>query len=103
MKGNMKFLSYSSHFAVAVTFEMAFRGQPLKRITGAEQRGLLETKLNLIAWIWSFGLNDLLFVRCCVFASAKSSRKVKLTLAKDKLLWACSQQCLIGCYKEVLV
>ena len=44
MKGNMKFLSYSSHFAVAVTFEMAFRGQPLKRITGAEQRGLLETK-----------------------------------------------------------
>ena len=106
MNGQISFLFFSSHLDVAVTFEMAFRRLPLKRITGAEQRGLLETKLNLIAWIWSFGLNDLLFVRCCVFASAKSCRKVSET-------YSCQGQVvmgllttmphIIGCYKEVLV
>ena len=89
MNGQINFLFFSSHSAVAVTFEMAFRRLPLKRITGAEQRGLLETKLNLIAWIWSFGLNDLLFVRCCVFASAKSCRKVSET-------YSCQGQVVVG-------
>ena len=98
----LNFLSTLLILAVEVTFEMAFRRVPLKRITGAEQRGLFETKLNLIAWIWSFGLNDLLFVRCCVFASAKSCRKVSETYSYQGqlVIWACSQQCLIGCFKR---
>ena len=89
MHGKINFLFFSFHLDVAVTFEMAFRRLPLKRITGAEQRGLLETKLNLIAWIWSYGLNDLLFVRCCVFASAKSCRKVSET-------YSCQGQVVMG-------
>ena len=89
MKRQIIFLFFSSHLDVAVTFEMAFRRLPLKRITGAEQRGLLETKLNLNAWMWSFWLNDLLFVRCCVFASAKSCRKVSET-------YSCQGQVVMG-------
>ena len=91
MKRQIIFLFFSSHLDVAVTFEMAFRRLPLKRITGAEQRGLLETKLNLIAWIWSFGLIVLLFVRCCVFASAKSCRKVSET-------YSCQGQVVMGLF-----
>ena len=44
----LNFLSTLLILAVAVTFEMAFRRQPLKRITGAEQRGLLKQNLTLV-------------------------------------------------------